>query len=136
MNSKTALLSAVLSALALIASGASASTSTETSLSATVPSASSAVEQLARGGRRNDDPVGGEDAGCDDHGTDLCAYKLSKHGADDAVGDDNGVDFIIGKHGADDAVGDDNGVDFILAKHGADDLVDGEDDHGVDFILG
>jgi hypothetical protein len=27
-------------------------------------------------------------------------------------------------------------VDFILAKHGADDLVDGEDDHGVDFILG
>jgi hypothetical protein len=119
MNSKIALLSAVLSALALISTGASATTSTETSLSATVPSASSAVEQLARGGRRNDDPVGGEDAGCDDHGTDLCAIKLSKHGADDAV-----------------ETGDDNGVDFILAKHGADDLVDGEDDHGVDFILG
>ena len=84
MNRNIALLSAVLSALALMASGASASTSKETSVSATVPSASSAVEQLARRGRRNDDPVGGEDAGCDDHGTDLCAIKLSKHGADDA----------------------------------------------------
>ena len=119
MNSKTALLSAVLSALALIASGASAATSSGTSLSAAVPAASSALEPLARNGRRNDDPVGGEDAGCDDHGTDLCAIKLSKHGADDAV-----------------ETGDDNGVDFILAKHGADDLVDGEDDHGVDFIVG
>ncbi|HJY76484.1 MAG TPA: hypothetical protein VKE95_07620 [Burkholderiales bacterium] len=120
MNSRTALLSAVLSALALIASSASAATSTETSVSATVPSASSALEQLARhGGRRNDDPVGGEDAGCDDHGTDLCAVKLSKHGADDAV-----------------ETGDDNGVDFIIAKHGADDLVDGDDDRGVDFVRG
>jgi exo-beta-1,3-glucanase (GH17 family) len=98
MNSKIALLSAVLSALALISSGASATTSNETSLSATVPSASSAVEQLARRGRRNDDPVGGEDAGCDDHGSDLCAIKLSKHGRDDLVDgeDDHGVDFILG----------------------------------------
>jgi hypothetical protein len=152
MNSKTALLSAVLSALALIASGASAATRTETAPALTQ---ASALTTLAKHGA--DDPVGSEDPGCDDRGTDLCAYKLSKHGADDAVGDDNGVDFIIGKHGADDAVGDDNGVDFIigkhgaddaadpfddngvdviLAKHGADDLVDGEDDHGVDFILG
>ena len=120
MNSKTALLSAVLSAFAFIASGASAATSSETRLSATVPSASSAVQQLARhGGRRNDDPVGGEDAGCDDHGTDLCAIKLSKHGADDAV-----------------QTGDDKGVDLIFAKHGADDLVDGDDDRGVDFVRG
>ena len=135
MNSKTALLSAVLSALALIASGASAATRTETAPAVTQ---ASALTTLAKHGA--DDPVGSEDAGCDDRGTDLCAYKLSKHGADDAVdgADDNGVDFIIGKHGADDAVDgtDDNGVDFILAKHGADDLVDGEDDHGVDFILG
>ncbi len=135
MNSKTALLSAVLSALALIASGASAATRTETAPALTQ---ASAFTTLAKHGA--DDPVGSEDPGCDDRGTDLCAYKLSKHGADDAVdgADDNGVDFIIGKHGADDAVDgtDDNGVDFILAKHGADDLVDGEDDHGVDFILG
>lgn len=119
MNRNIALLSAVLSALALMASGASASTSKETSVSATVPSASSAVEQLARRGRRNDDPVGGEDAGCDDHGTDLCAIKLSKHGADDAP-----------------ETGDDKGVDLIFAKHGADDLVDGDDDRGVDFVRG
>ncbi len=133
MNSKTALLSAVLSALALIASGASAATRTETAPAVTQ---ASALTTLAKHGA--DDPVGSEDPGCDDRGTDLCAYKLSKHGADDAVGDDNGVDFIIGKHGADDAADpfDDNGVDVILAKHGADDLVDGEDDHGVDFILG
>jgi len=133
MNSKTALLSAVLSALALIASGASAATRTETAPALTQ---ASALTTLAKHGA--DDPVGSEDPGCDDRGTDLCAYKLSKHGADDAVGDDNGVDFIIGKHGADDAADpfDDNGVDVILAKHGADDLVDGEDDHGVDFILG
>ena len=119
MISRTALLSAVLSALALIASGASAASSTETSVSATVPAASSAVEQLARRGRRNDDPVSGEDAGCDDHGTDLCAIKLAKNGADDAV-----------------ESGDDNGVDFIVAKNGADDLVDGDDDRGVDFVRG
>ena len=119
MNRNTALLSAVVSALALMTSSASAATSSETSVSATVPSASSAVEQLARRGRRNDDPVGGEDAGCDDHGTDLCAVKLSKHGHDDAI-----------------ESGDDNGVDFILAKHGADDLVDGDDDRGVDFVRG
>ncbi len=133
MNSKTALLSAVLSALALMASGASAATRTETAPAVTQ---ASALTTLAKHGA--DDPVGSEDPGCDDRGTDLCAYKLSKHGADDAVGDDNGVDFIIGKHGADDAADpfDDNGVDVILAKHGADDLVDGEDDHGVDFILG
>jgi len=133
MNSKTALLSAVLSALALIASGASAATRTETAPAVTQ---ASTLTTLAKHGA--DDPVGSEDPGCDDRGTDLCAYKLSKHGADDAVGDDNGVDFIIGKHGADDAADpfDDNGVDVILAKHGADDLVDGEDDHGVDFILG
>ena len=99
MNRNTALLSAVLSALALMAAGASAATRSETSVSAAVPSASSAVEQLARhGGRRNDDPVGGEDAGCDDHGTDLCAVKVAKHGADDLVDgdDDRGVDFVRG----------------------------------------
>jgi hypothetical protein len=135
MNSRTALLSAVLSALALIASGASAATRTET---APAVNQASALTTLAKHGA--DDPVGSEDPGCDDRGTDLCAYKLSKHGADDAVdgADDRGVDFIIGKHGADDAADpfDDHGVDVILAKHGADDLVDGEDDHGVDFILG
>jgi len=157
MNTRTALLSAaVFSALALIASGASAATRSETP--AVAPA--SALTTLAKHGA--DDPVGSEDPGCDDRGTDVCAYiKVSKNGADDAVqtGDDNGVDFILGKNGADDAVqtGDDNGVDFILgkngaddaadpfddhgvdvilAKHGADDLVDGEDDHGVDFILG
>src|SRR5262245_1657162 len=98
MNSRTALLSAVLSALALIGFGASAATSSETSVSAAVPTASSALEQLAHRGRRNDDPVGGEDAGCDDHGTDLCAIKLSKHGADDLIDgeDDHGIDFILG----------------------------------------
>ena len=134
MNARTTLLSAaVFSALALIASGASATTRTETAAAPV-----SALTTLAKHGA--DDPVGSEDPGCDDRGTDLCAVKLSKHGADDAVetGDDKGVDFIIGKHGRDDApeIGDDNGVDFILAKHRADDLVDGEDDHGVDFILG
>jgi hypothetical protein len=113
MNSRTALLSAVLSALALIASGASAATRTETRAVAPV----SALTTLAKHGA--DDPVGSEDPGCDDRGTDVCAYKLSKHGADDAADPF-----------------DDHSVDVILAKHGADDLVDGEDDHGVDFILG
>ena len=135
MNARTALLSAaILSALALIASGASAATRSENPAAAPV----SALTTLAKHGA--DDPVGSEDPGCDDRGTDVCAYKLSKHGADDAVdgADDRGVDFILGKHGADDAADpfDDHGVDVILAKHGADDLVDGEDDHGVDFILG
>ena len=126
MNSKTALLSAVLSALALIAGGASALTRTETPAAAPV----SALTTLAKHGA--DDAVDP----FDDHGVDVI---LGKNGADDAVqtGDDNGVDFILGKNGADDGAPiDDNGVDFILAKHGADDLVDGEDDHGVDFILG
>ena len=107
MNSKTALLSAVLSALALIASGASAATRTET---APALSQASALTTLAKHGA--DDAVDG----ADDRGVD---FIIGKHGADDAV---DGTD--------------DNGVDFILAKHGADDLVDGEDDHGVDFILG
>ena len=133
MNSKTALLSAVLSALALIASNASAATRPEATTAFTPVSALTTIAKhgaddgapiddngvdfvLAKHGA--DDPVGGEDVGCDDRGTDLCAVKLSKHGADDG------------------APIDDNGVDFILAKHGADDLVDGEDDHGIDFILG
>ena len=117
MNTKTALVSAVLSALALIATGASAATRTETPAAAPV----SALTTLAKHGA--DDPVGSEDPGCDDRGTDVCAYiKLSKHGADDAVdgADDNGVDFIVAKHGADDAA----------------DPVDGADDNGVDFIIG
>ncbi len=106
MNSRTALLSAVLSALALIATGASAATRSETPAAAPV----SALTTVAKHGA--DDAVDP----FDDHGVDVI---LGKHGADDAV---DGTD--------------DNGVDFILAKHGADDLVDGEDDHGVDFILG
>ena len=135
MNTKTALVSAVLSALALIATGASAATRTETPAVTPV----SALTTLAKHGA--DDPVGSEDPGCDDRGTDVCAYiKLSKHGADDAVdgADDNGVDFILGKHGADDAADpfDDHGVDAILAKHGADDAADPFDDHGVDVIPG
>jgi len=110
------LISAVLAALGIAAS-ASAATRSESAAFAAQSQALSSVRLLARHGA--DDPVGTEDAGCDDKGTDLCAMRLAKHGADD------GVD------GADD-----NGVDLILAKHGADDLVDGEDDHGIDFILG
>jgi hypothetical protein len=110
------LISAVIAALGIAAS-ASAATRSESAAFAAQSQALSSVPLLARHGA--DDPVGSEDAGCDDKGTDLCAMRLAKHGADD------GVD------GADD-----NGVDLILAKHGADDLVDGEDDHGIDFILG
>jgi len=106
MNSKTALLSAVLSALALIATGASAATRTETPAAAPV----SALTTLAKDGA--DDAINP----FDDHGVD---FILGKNGADDAV-----------------QTGDDNGVDFVLAKHRADDLVDGEDDHGIDLILG
>ena len=128
MNTRTALLSAaVFSALALIASGASAATRSEAPAAAPV----SALTTLAKNGADDAVQTG------DDNGVD---FILGKNGADDAVqtGDDNGVDFIIGKNGADDAADpfDDHGVDVILAKHGADDLVDGEDDHGVDFILG
>jgi len=123
------LISAVLAALGIAAS-ASAATRSESPAFAAQSQALSSVRLLARHGA--DDPVGTEDAGCDDNGTDVCAVILAKHGADDRAGDDRGG------NGADDGVdgADDNGVDFILAKHGADDLVDGEDDHGIDFILG
>jgi poly(3-hydroxybutyrate) depolymerase len=86
MNSRTALLSAVLSALALIASNATAATRTE-SAPAAVPA--SALTTLAKHGA--DDAVDP----FDDHGVDVI---LAKHGADDLVDgeDDHGVDFILG----------------------------------------
>jgi len=86
----------VIAALGIAASASAATRSESAAVAAQANTFS--VQLLARHGRGKDDPVGTEDAGCDDNGTDVCAV--------------------------------------ILAKHGADDLVDGEDDHGIDFILG
>ena len=91
MNTST-LLIAILGALGA-AGSASASTSIEQRFAADA-SPSLSAEMLAKNGA--DDPIGGEDLGCDDNGTDVCAL-LAKNGADDLDGeDDNGVDFVAG----------------------------------------
>ena len=43
------------------------------------------------------------------------AGLTGKNGADDAPGDNRGVDAVTGKNGADDAPGDNRGVDAVTA---------------------
>jgi hypothetical protein len=134
MISKRNILAAAIAGLGLVAANAYA----------TAPATAGASFTVAKHGA--DDPT----QPCDDHGTNLCYVAqhgadnpvepelelLGKDGADNDVGDDNGVDSVVAKDGADNDVGDDNGVDFVVAKNGADNPIEieGPDDNGTDIV--